>query len=87
MFSKYQLQIIKEACKFFLGKKNLRDDYYLAGKKNKINRRNVFQILQIIKDNYKFFLGINKRLIPNLGNKRKYKLHYQNLKLNLNLGL
>ena len=34
-----------------------------------------------------FSLGKNKKLIPNLGNKRKYKFHYQNLKLCLNLGL
>ena len=34
-----------------------------------------------------FSLGKNKKLIPNLDNKRKYKLHYQNLELDLNLGL
>ena len=34
--------------------------------------------LEVIGDN--FFLGKNKKLISNLGNKRKYKLHYQNLK-------
>ena len=42
--------------------------------------------LQIIEDN-NFSFGKNKKLIPNLGNKRKCKLHYQNLKLYLNLGL
>ena len=41
--------------------------------------------LEVIGDN--FSLGKNKKLISNLGNKRKYKLHYQNLKLYLNLGL
>ena len=40
--------------------------------------------LQIIED--KIF-GKNKKLILNLGNKRKYKLYHQNLKLYLNLGL
>ena len=42
--------------------------------------------LQIIEHN-NFFLGKNKKLFPNLGNKRTYKLHYQNLKLYLSLGL
>ena len=40
--------------------------------------------LQIIED--KSF-GKNKKLIFNLGNKRKDKLDDQNLKLHLNLGL
>ena len=44
--------------------------------------------LQIIKDN-DFSLGKKKKLIPNLGDKKKkkkkYKLHYQKLKLYLNL--
>ena len=42
--------------------------------------------LQIIKDN-NCNLGKKKKLIPNLGDKRKYKLHYQKLKLYLNSGL
>ena len=41
--------------------------------------------LQMIKDN--FSLGKSKTLIPNLGNKRKCKLHYQRLKRSLSLGL
>ena len=41
--------------------------------------------LQITKDNISF--GKNKRPIRNLGNKRKYKLHYENFKFNLHLGL
>ena len=35
--------------------------------------------LQIIKDKH-FSPGKSKKLIPNLGEKEKYKLHYQNLK-------
>ena len=42
--------------------------------------------LEIIEEN-SFYLGRNKNLIPNLGSKRKRKLHYQNLRLNLNLNL
>ena len=33
------------------------------------------------------FYGKTEKRIPNLGNKRKYKLHYQDLKLYLELGL
>ena len=33
------------------------------------------------------FLGKNENLIPNLGIKRKYKPHYQDLKLYLKLRL
>ena len=42
--------------------------------------------LRIIEDN-NFTLGKNENFICNLGNKRKYKLHYQKLKLYLELGL
>ena len=42
--------------------------------------------LEIIEDNI-FFLGINIKLIPYLGNKRKYELVYQILTFYLNLGL
>ena len=42
--------------------------------------------LQIIKYN-NFSLGKNKKLIFNLGSKRKYKLHSQNLEHYLNSGL
>ena len=42
--------------------------------------------LQIIEDD-NFSLDKNKRLIPSLGNKTKYKLFYQSLKLYLHLVL
>ena len=42
--------------------------------------------LQIIEDN-NFYLGKSKKNIPNLVNRRKYKLYCQNLKLYLSLGL
>ena len=41
--------------------------------------------LQAMKNN-KFSFDKNKNNIPNLSNKRKYKIPYQNLKLYLNLG-
>ena len=61
-------------------------NYPLAGKKIKVKEMLTKYQLQITEDN-NFSLGKNKKLISNLGNKRKYKFHYQNLKLCLNLGL
>ena len=40
-----------------------------------------------IPDNYKIKIGDVKKLIPNLGNKAKYVLHYRNLQLYLSLGM
>ena len=42
--------------------------------------------LKIIEDT-NFSFSKNKKRNPNLGNKRKHKLHYQMLKLYLNIGL
>ena len=42
--------------------------------------------IKIIEDN-KFPLAKTKKLIPNPGNKRKYKLHHQNFKIYFKLGL
>ena len=57
---------------------NLYNDYPLAGKKIKVTEEMLSEYqLQIIED--KFSLCKNKNLIPNVGNKRKCKHHYQNL--------
>ena len=40
-----------------------------------------------ISGKYKIKVGDVKRLIPNLGNKTKYVLHYRNLQLYLPLGI
>ena len=40
-----------------------------------------------IADDYELKVGDVKRLIPNLGNKTKYVLHYRNLQLYLSLGM
>ena len=51
----------------------MRNDYPLAGEKIKVTEEMFSKYqLQIIEDN-NFSLGKNKKLIPNLGNKRKYK--------------
>ena len=40
-----------------------------------------------IADKYDIKVGDVKKLIPNLGNKTKYVLHYRNLQLYLSLGI
>ena len=40
-----------------------------------------------IADKYDIKVGDVKKLIPNLGNKTKYVLHYRNLQLHLFLGM
>ena len=40
-----------------------------------------------IADEYDIKVGDVKKLIPNLGNKTKYVLHYRNLQLYLSLGM
>ena len=66
---------------------DLHNDYPLAGEKVKVAEEILSDYqLKIIEDNNLSF-GKNKKLIPNLDNKRKCKLRYQNLKLYLNLKL
>ena len=40
-----------------------------------------------IADEYGITIGDVKRLVPNLGNKSKYVLHYRNLQLHISLGM
>ena len=40
-----------------------------------------------IADKYKIKVGDVKKLVPNLGNKTKYIVHYRNLLLHLSLGM
>ena len=60
---------------------DLHNDCSLGSEKTEIRKEILFDYqLQIIEDN-NFSLAKTKRNITNLGNKRKYKLHHQNLKL------
>ena len=57
------------------------NDHPLTGKEIKatediLSKYQLKKLEQIL-----FFLLKTKKLVPNLGNKRKYKLRYQNLKL------
>ena len=57
---------------------DLENDYPLAGEKKEVTEEMLCKYqLKIIKDN-NFSLGRNEKLISNLGNKRRYKLHHQN---------
>ena len=59
---------------------DLDNDYPLAGGKIEVKKEMLSKYkLQIIEGN-SFSLGKNKKLFSNLRIKRKYKLHYQNLK-------
>ena len=64
----------------------MHNDYSLAPEKVKVTKEMLSEYqLEIIEDN-KFPYGRNEKRISNLGHK-KYKLHYENLKLYLELGL
>ena len=66
---------------------DLHNDYPLAAGKVKVTKEMLsYYQLQIIEDN-NFFLAKNEKLFPNPDNKQKYKLHYQYLKLYLEIGL
>ena len=62
---------------------NLRNDYPLVREKIKVRKQMLSECqLQIIEGN-NFSFGKNKKRIPNLDTKRKYKLHYQKLNFSL----
>ena len=64
---------------------DLHNDYPLGGQKMEVTEKLFLEYqLQIIKD---FFLGKNKKFLPNLVKKNKKTLHYQNLEFYLNLWL
>ena len=65
----------------------LHNDYPLAPDKRPIPSDMLSKYCKEIADKYKIKVGDIKKLIPNLGNKTKYVLHYQNLQLYLHLGM
>ena len=60
--------------------------YRLAGEKTDV-RKELLSDYQLRFVKYRNFSIGKKKLIPNLGNKRKYKFYYQNLKLHFSLWL
>ena len=62
-------------------------NYPLAPEKLAIPSDMLSKYCKEIADKYKIKVGDVKKLIPNLGNKTKYVLHYRNLQLYLSLGM
>ena len=65
----------------------LHNGYPLAAEKLAVSSDMFSKYCKKIADRYKIKVGDVKKLIPNLGNKTKYVLHYRNLQLYLSLGV
>ena len=65
----------------------LHNDYPLAPEKLTVTNDILSNYCKSIADKYEIKVGDVKKLIPNLGNKTKYVLHYRNLQLYLFLGM
>ena len=65
----------------------LHNDYPLAPEKLAVTNDMLSKYCKEIADKYDIKVGDVKKLIPNLGNKTKYVLHYRNLQLYLSLGM
>ena len=65
----------------------LQNEYPLAPEKHAIPYDMVSDSCKKIADEYGIKLGDVKQLVPNLGGKTNYVLHYRNLQLHLLLGM
>ena len=65
----------------------LPNDYPLAPEKLVVFNDMLSKYCKRIADEYDIKVGIVKKIIPNLGNKTKYVLHYRNLQLYLSLAI
>ena len=65
----------------------LHNDYPLAPEKLPVSNDKLSTYCKNIADEYDIKVGDVTKLIPNLGNKTKYVLHYRNLELYLSLGM
>ena len=66
---------------------DLHNDYPLGPEKVKVTEDMLSDYCKKIAEKYGISVGLVSKLIPTLGNKEKYVLHYRNLKLYMNLGL
>ena len=63
------------------------NDYSLAPKKITVTNDILSNYCKSIADKYDIKVGDVKKLIPNLGNKTKYVVHYRNIQMHLALGM
>ena len=66
---------------------DLHNDYPLAPKKLEISQNMLSKYCSDIANKYRIKIGGVNKLVPNLGNKSKYVVHYRNLQLYLSLGM
>ena len=65
----------------------MHNDYPLAPEKLAVSSDMLSKYCKKIADKYEIKVGDVKKLIPNLGNKTNYVVHYRNLQLHLSLGV
>ena len=65
----------------------MHNDQPLAPDKLTVSSNMLSKYCKKIADKYEIKVGDVKKLIPNLGNKTKYVLHYKNFQLYLSLGM
>ena len=65
----------------------LHNGYPLAPAKLAVSNNVLSKYCKKIPDKYEIKVGDVKKLIPNLGNKTNYVVHYRNLQLYLSLGI
>ena len=65
----------------------LHNDYPLAPEKLEISQNMLSKYCCNIADEYGIKIGGINNLVPNLGNKSKYVVHYRNLQLYISLGM
>ena len=65
----------------------LHNDQPLAPEKLTVSSDMLSKYCKKIADKYEIKVGDVKKLIPNLGNKTNYVVHYRNLQLYLSLGM
>ena len=65
----------------------LHNDYALAPEKLEISQNMLSKYCCNIADEYGIKIGGINNLVPNLGNKSKYVVHYRNLQLYISLGM
>ena len=66
---------------------DLHNDYPLGPEKVKVTNDMLSEYCKNISEKYSISTGLVSKLIPSLGSKEKYVLHYRNLQLYIDLGL